>query len=187
MITPVAVENVVNQYGPGVPGARFSSVDTSHQGFYGAQFTDDGAVVFRATLRLADASEHESLWIWRNGEMTELLRAGDPFDIDDGPGVDIRIIDQVRVDNSLNRSGKLAATLHFTTGEQGVFTTDVAGAPPCPADVSGDGVVGSSDLAVLLGCWGPAAGGCLDADADGNGIINSADLAAMLGGWGACP
>lgn len=53
----------------------------------------------------------------------------------------------------------------------------------CPADLDGDGFVGSSDLATLLGGWnsvGPA-------DLNLDGIVNAADLASMLGAWGPCP
>lgn len=54
---------------------------------------------------------------------------------------------------------------------------------PCPADLDGDGVVGASDLAGLLGGWGaPGA-----ADLNGSGAVDSSDLAALLGAWGACP
>ena len=54
----------------------------------------------------------------------------------------------------------------------------------CDEDLDGDGVVGASDLAILLGSWGP----CADcpADFDGNGIVDAADLAVLLGSWGAC-
>lgn len=53
----------------------------------------------------------------------------------------------------------------------------------CPADLDGDGSVGASDLAILLGSWG--IGGV--ADLDGSGTVGSPDLAILLGSWGACP
>jgi len=56
---------------------------------------------------------------------------------------------------------------------------------PCPADLTGDGLVNSEDLAQLLGSWGPAPGN--PADLTGDGIVNSIDLAEMLGSWGPCP
>lgn len=59
----------------------------------------------------------------------------------------------------------------------------VAGAP-CPSDLDGDGVVGASDLANLLGAWGPCAS--CPADLDGDGGVGAADLAGLLGSWGAC-
>jgi len=57
-------------------------------------------------------------------------------------------------------------------------------APPCPADLFGDdGMVGSADLALLLGSWGdPGA-----TDLDDSGATGSTDLALLLGSWGPCP
>ncbi len=68
-----------------------------------------------------------------------------------------------------------------------VFCTSlIAGAAlaNCPADLDGDGVVGSGDLAQLLAAWGPGTG---PADLDGDGVVGPADLAMMLGAWGDCP
>jgi len=45
-------------------------------------------------------------------------------------------------------------------------------------DLNGDGVVGSVDLALLLGSWGGP-----DADLDGDGVTDSRDLALLLGAW----
>ncbi|TVQ31492.1 MAG: esterase family protein [Phycisphaeraceae bacterium] len=55
----------------------------------------------------------------------------------------------------------------------------------CPADLNGDGLVGSADLSALLGSWGPCPG-CA-ADLDGDGVVGAGDLAALLGSWGPCP
>lgn len=59
----------------------------------------------------------------------------------------------------------------------------------CPTDMDGDGNTGTSDLAVLLGSWGPCAPGdaCECLDADGDGVIGVAGLAVLLGSWGPCP
>jgi len=65
------------------------------------------------------------------------------------------------------------------------FIVELPPAPSCPADVGGDGQVGGSDLAQLLGAWGPCAG-CAT-DIDGDGIVAGPDLAAVLGAWGPCP
>ncbi|MCH8054070.1 MAG: hypothetical protein IH895_08425 [Planctomycetes bacterium] len=51
-------------------------------------------------------------------------------------------------------------------------------------DLDGNGVVGASDLAMLLGSWGPCEG--CPADFDGNGLVGASDLAVLLGAWGAC-
>jgi len=53
-----------------------------------------------------------------------------------------------------------------------------------PGDLDGDGVVGGSDLSVLLGNWGacPDVGAC-PADLDSDGTVGGADLAIILGLW----
>jgi hypothetical protein len=59
----------------------------------------------------------------------------------------------------------------------------------CPTDMDGNGDTGASDLAVLLGSWGPCAPGdaCECLDDNGDGVIGAADLAVLLGSWGPCP
>lgn len=47
-------------------------------------------------------------------------------------------------------------------------------------DLSGDGMVNSSDLAMLLGSWGDQN---VPADLNGDGAVNSSDLALLLGNW----
>jgi hypothetical protein len=54
---------------------------------------------------------------------------------------------------------------------------------PCPADLTGDGQVGPSDLAILISTWG----GPGIADLDGSGDIGAADLALLIAAWGECP
>ncbi len=58
----------------------------------------------------------------------------------------------------------------------------------CPTDVDGSGNTGASDLAVLLGSWGPCAPGdaCECLDDNGDRVIGAADLAVLLGSWGPC-
>ena len=56
---------------------------------------------------------------------------------------------------------------------------------PDPADLDGNGSVGPSDLAILLGAWGscPPKGSCT-ADLDGDGSVGPGDLTALLAAWG---
>ncbi len=54
-------------------------------------------------------------------------------------------------------------------------------AQPRVGDLDGDGVVGASDLAAVLGAWGLVH---TSADIDGDGIVSASDLAAVLGNWG---
>ena len=49
-------------------------------------------------------------------------------------------------------------------------------AAPCYADLDGDGLVGGSDLGVLLTQWG----GVGSADLDGNGVVNGGDFGLLL-------
>ena len=55
---------------------------------------------------------------------------------------------------------------------------------PCMADLDMSGGVGASDLAILLGAWGPNPGH--PADFNGDGTVGAADLAQLLGDWGPC-
>lgn len=49
------------------------------------------------------------------------------------------------------------------------------------ADLDGDGVVGATDLAILLAAWGSRGLG----DLDGDGIVGAGDLAILMASWGA--
>jgi streptogramin lyase len=49
-------------------------------------------------------------------------------------------------------------------------------------DLDGDGLVGPTDLSLLLGAWGACNGACV-ADLDADGTVGPADLAALLGAW----
>ncbi|TVQ51913.1 MAG: hypothetical protein EA377_11320 [Phycisphaerales bacterium] len=65
---------------------------------------------------------------------------------------------------------------------------DVDPVDPCPADLTGDGVVNVFDLLLLLESWGTCAdpSNC-PADLNNDGIINVFDLLELLANWGACP
>lgn len=56
---------------------------------------------------------------------------------------------------------------------------------PCPADLSGDGVVDVADLVALISAWGPCAG--CPADLDRDGQVAVPDLVGLISGWGPCP
>ena len=58
----------------------------------------------------------------------------------------------------------------------GVLTDEA----PCPADLSGDGVVGFSDLSIILSNWLTSDGG----DVNGDGQTNFSDLSLVLSAWG---
>jgi len=56
----------------------------------------------------------------------------------------------------------------------------------CPADLTRDGLVGITDLLVVLVQWGPCAADCLG-DVDADGMVGITDLLRVLGAWGPCP
>ncbi len=62
-------------------------------------------------------------------------------------------------------------------------TFAVATASNCPCDLDADGVVGGSDLGLLLSAFGSAFG---RADINADGIVNGNDLGLMLAAWGPC-
>lgn len=68
--------------------------------------------------------------------------------------------------------------------DMGAYEFPVGLAQCCPADFDQDGEIGPSDLATLLGSWGPCLG-CPE-DLDGNDNVGAADLAILLGNWGPC-
>ncbi len=69
----------------------------------------------------------------------------------------------------------------FADGGRSPFSEGFAAtsAPETTVDLSGDGVVNSADLAILLAAWGTSAG-----DVSGDGTTNSVDLAILIAAWG---
>ncbi len=80
---------------------------------------------------------------------------------------------------------QLAARAGHSIG--GIFRAYVkgpfGGAGPCP-DLDGDGFVGASDLALVLGNCGPCPG-CA-ADFNGDGVVNAFDIGYVLAHFGPC-
>jgi hypothetical protein len=56
-------------------------------------------------------------------------------------------------------------------------------APPCPADLNGDGITDGADLGLLLASWNQPG----IADLNGDGDTDGADLGLLLASWGSCP
>jgi WD40 repeat protein len=72
-------------------------------------------------------------------------------------------------------------------GTGGSLTVLIADPPDaaCGAeDIDGDGIVGFSDLLIVLSLWGPCPG-CPE-DLDGDGVVGFSDLLAVLSLWGPC-
>jgi hypothetical protein len=61
------------------------------------------------------------------------------------------------------------------------------GCIPCPADVSGNGVVDTDDILAVLSAWGPCEDPECPGDADGDGEAGVNDILMIISGWGNCP
>ncbi|MHC4428636.1 MAG: hypothetical protein ACYS0D_08540, partial [Planctomycetota bacterium] len=68
--------------------------------------------------------------------------------------------------------------------EAGIDDFLVTAVCQCPADLDGDGAVGTADLLALLSAWGTDPGGPPDLDGDGN--VGTGDLLELLSSWGPC-
>lgn len=67
------------------------------------------------------------------------------------------------------------------TAFTGAWMVTIENPASCVGDLDGNGEVGASDLALVLGGWGGPSG-----DLDGDGTTGPADLALVLGAWGPC-
>lgn len=76
-----------------------------------------------------------------------------------------------------------ASTLEAGIDDVSVLKDECTSAPSCPADLSGDGIVGGPDLTIIFSGWGGPGNG----DIDGNGTTDGLDLGIVLGAWGNCP
>ena len=74
-------------------------------------------------------------------------------------------------DNTLFVRDEAARDLYMTETRQWTVVST-------PGDLSGDGVVDGTDLAILLAAWGSP-----HADLTGDGVTNGADLAVLLAAW----
>ena len=80
-------------------------------------------------------------------------------------------------------AGDYVLELKRKAGTQSALPVVVAWHLPDPTvlgDLDGDGLVGASDIAILLNGWGSAGA----ADLNGDGVVNGADLATLLSNWG---
>ncbi len=109
---------------------------------------------------------------------------GDPFRLDDlidpGSGWDLQTA------TGINNAGQIIGLgLHQDLlGLRGFLLTPIA-YDGIPGDLDGDGVVGTSDLLLLLGSWGRCAtcDDCL-ADLNDDCVVGAPDLILLLGNWG---
>lgn len=90
----------------------------------------------------------------------------------------------------VERPGAVTVLAYQTQGEWGPFAVEkrlIVGT--CLGDLDGNGNVGASDIAILLGAFGaPGCGGaaCCPSDLDGDNDVDAADLSMLLGEYGPC-
>lgn len=99
-------------------------------------------------------------------------------------GIYVIELEMYSTDSSVERSEPFFIAFDFGAGplarqEAIDWIADHLLAPPCPADLDGDAVVGGGDLAVLLAGWGGPS-----PDLDGDGVVGGSDLAVLLSSWG---
>ncbi len=80
-------------------------------------------------------------------------------------------------------AGAMSGSDYAVTG--GFLSIGGGSAPPCPADLDGDGSVGFGDLLAVLAAWG-ACEDCPE-DIDESGEVDFNDVLAVLSAWGPCP
>lgn len=68
----------------------------------------------------------------------------------------------------------------FPCSDVGQWQATMTITPTCPGDFNNDGVVNTSDLALLLLRFGQAVSTCSALDFDHNGVVNTSDLANLL-------
>ncbi|MAT72149.1 MAG: hypothetical protein CMJ58_21795 [Planctomycetaceae bacterium] len=144
------------ELGPGTDdGAEFYS-------FSNVMFNAQGDVAFTAELtvelRQHDYNRGDGIWATKDGVIHEIIRVGDYFDADPGPGVDMQqvlLFDFLDWDTSAGGNGR---KLHFTddgliafavvleNGAGGVYTAQIVSDDPLSGDFDADGDVDATDF-----------------------------------------
>ena len=87
-----------------------------------------------------------------------------------------------------NTPADLAACSSIAGGNVHTIALEAA-CPQCPSSLTGNCIVSSADLSILLSAWGSCPAGTTGCTGDINhdGQVNGADLGELLNGWGSCP
>lgn len=171
---------------PGIPGATYANIAGSSS----LCISDSGVVVFANSFNLG-AANNTAIFAWdevsglrviaKSGDTNFTGTACNQLTLFGGTGVTGN-----GINSALNAAGQLVLRAGDSVNSINTIAKIDLGSTPCPADLTGDGVVNGADLAALLGAWDPCSGSC-PADLTGDGVVNGADLAALLGAWGNCP
>ncbi len=149
--------------------------DAEENAWIQANFGTIGGTDRRSWIGINDAAI-EGVMVWSSGETVTYTNWNPGEPNNGGAGEDyVEFLGSNGKWNDLNLAG--AGLAHIGIAELGVA------APLCPADFDQDGVVGGSDIAVILSNWGGGGAG----DLDGDGVVAGPDLTTLLSAWGVCP
>jgi hypothetical protein len=175
-------------------GTRFAS-------FVGASLGGTDQVVFGATLRGAAVDTANDVGIWaqdRDGVLHLIAREGNMIDVDDGPGVDERVVSQLGLylgtgnqeglRSGFNEKGQLGLLAVFTDGSRGVFVSNAVARLDLLGDYNGNGIVDAADYTVWRDTLGQL-GANLAADGTGpmgvpDGVVDQLDYALWKANFG---
>ena len=161
----------------GAPTLPPSPIPSLPRGFPTAVSEDGSRILVFYRTQFPPATGGEG-YLWVNGTLTSLETLAAQAGIALTP--DIRMA----LPLGMSRDGyTIVGTARTATGIQGFVLDLPRPAPPCPADLNGDGEVAAQDLAALLSAWGT---NNANADLNGDGQVAAQDLAALLGAWGVC-
>jgi len=123
-----------------------------------------------------DSPQDFGFWtLDENGQLVPILLLGEQISVDNGNGIDLRTVDDLRLswDRSLgfNDFGELAFSAKFTDGSSGIFVSDAVAV--LRGDYDGNGTVGPEDYGVWKSHFGTTD---LAADGNGDGIVDAADF-----------
>jgi hypothetical protein len=94
---------------------------------------DSGQHAFSANVRGPGVTTANNFGVWaqdRAGAWRLIVRTGEMLDVDDGPGIDMRTVQDILLGGDfLNDRGQVAFHARFTDGSRGIFISNVVAVP----------------------------------------------------------
>jgi hypothetical protein len=138
------------------------------------EFNNAGQVVFTSQV-VVPGPDFVGLFAQdQDGVLHRIARTGSAFDVDDGPGVDSRTINQFG-SWKINDFGQIALSLRFTDGSWGVFVSNEVANLSLAGDFNHDGAVDAADYDGWKQAFGHMVEPGSGADGNGDGMVDAAD------------